>query len=136
MTGVGGSGRSYFDNSVAAYALGLGLCFSVNFISKSGQPGERGGFHQLTCLCEKTRKENEDSEARKRQCLMLPQAGEREDLQRLANAGIKKHMGHEDDQARKASIPHSFTDHGTVCLAQDSYPDAGLHSLGLAPARN
>ncbi|CAN0066087.1 unnamed protein product [Pylaiella littoralis] len=38
ITGVGGSGRSYFDNSVAAYALGLGLCFSVNFISKSGQP--------------------------------------------------------------------------------------------------
>lgn len=31
-------GRSYFDNSVAAYALGLSLCFAVNFISKSGQP--------------------------------------------------------------------------------------------------
>lgn len=36
----GGSSRSYFDNSVAAYAFGLGLCFAVNFISKSGQPGE------------------------------------------------------------------------------------------------
>ncbi|CAM9713301.1 unnamed protein product, partial [Hapterophycus canaliculatus] len=35
---TGGSSRSYFDNSVAAYALGLGLCFAVNFISKSGQP--------------------------------------------------------------------------------------------------
>lgn len=33
-------GRSYFDNSVAAYALGLSLCFAVNFISKSGQPGK------------------------------------------------------------------------------------------------
>lgn len=37
---AGGSGRSYFDNSVAAYALGLGLCFTVNFVSKSGQPGD------------------------------------------------------------------------------------------------
>lgn len=36
---VSGGGRSYFDNSVAAYALGLGLCFTVNFVSKSGQPG-------------------------------------------------------------------------------------------------
>ncbi|CAN0280428.1 unnamed protein product [Ectocarpus fasciculatus] len=35
---VSGGGRSYFDNSVAAYALGLGLCFTVNFVSKSGQP--------------------------------------------------------------------------------------------------
>ncbi|CAM9181224.1 unnamed protein product [Scytosiphon promiscuus] len=35
---AGGSSRSYFDNSVAAYAFGLGLCFAVNFISKSGQP--------------------------------------------------------------------------------------------------
>lgn len=33
-------GRSYFESSVAAYALGLGLCFVVNFVSKSGQPGE------------------------------------------------------------------------------------------------
>eukprot|EP00903_Cladosiphon_okamuranus_P015741 g14529.t1 len=32
------SSRSYFDNSVAAYAFGLGLCFAVNFISRSGQP--------------------------------------------------------------------------------------------------
>lgn len=39
----GGDGtRSYFDNSVAAYALGLGLCFAVNFISRSGQPGVPG----------------------------------------------------------------------------------------------
>lgn len=37
--GEAGGGRSYFDNSVAAYALGLGLCFTVNFVSKSGQPG-------------------------------------------------------------------------------------------------
>ncbi|CBJ30784.1 minor histocompatibility antigen H13, putative [Ectocarpus siliculosus] len=36
--GEAGGGRSYFDNSVAAYALGLGLCFTVNFVSKSGQP--------------------------------------------------------------------------------------------------
>lgn len=36
------TGRSYFDNSVAAYALGLGLCFGVNFISRSGQPGGSG----------------------------------------------------------------------------------------------
>lgn len=36
----GGGGRSYFESSVAAYALGLGLCFVVNFVSKSGQPGK------------------------------------------------------------------------------------------------
>lgn len=36
---VSEGGRSYFDSSVAAYALGLGLCFTVNFVSKSGQPG-------------------------------------------------------------------------------------------------
>ncbi|CAM9703190.1 unnamed protein product, partial [Ectocarpus sp. 12 AP-2014] len=36
--GEAGGGRSYFDNSVAAYAIGLGLCFTVNFVSKSGQP--------------------------------------------------------------------------------------------------
>eukprot|EP00904_Undaria_pinnatifida_P002370 jgi/Undpi1/12133/HiC_scaffold_5.g01809.m1 len=33
-----GEGRSYFQSSVAAYGLGLGLCFAVNFLSKSGQP--------------------------------------------------------------------------------------------------
>lgn len=32
--------KSYFQSSIAAYALGLGLCFGVNYISKSGQPGE------------------------------------------------------------------------------------------------
>lgn len=36
----GGATKSYFESSVAAYALGLGLCFAVNFISRSGQPGE------------------------------------------------------------------------------------------------
>lgn len=35
-----GEGRSYFQSSVAAYGLGLGLCFAVNFLSKSGQPGK------------------------------------------------------------------------------------------------
>ncbi|CAM9197790.1 unnamed protein product [Choristocarpus tenellus] len=29
---------SYFDSSVKAYALGLGLCFAVNLLSQSGQP--------------------------------------------------------------------------------------------------
>ncbi|CAN0210304.1 unnamed protein product, partial [Laminaria digitata] len=33
-----GEGRSYFQSSVAAYGLGLGMCFLVNYISKSGQP--------------------------------------------------------------------------------------------------
>eukprot|EP00752_Nemacystus_decipiens_P008396 g7506.t1 len=37
-TSGGDSRRSYFDNSVAAYAFGLGLCFAVNFVSRSGQP--------------------------------------------------------------------------------------------------
>ncbi len=37
-----GTSRSYFDNSVAAYAVGLGLCFAVNFFSRSGQPGGCG----------------------------------------------------------------------------------------------
>lgn len=32
--------RSYFESSVAAYALGLGLCFIVNYVSKAGQPGK------------------------------------------------------------------------------------------------
>lgn len=36
-----GAGRSYFQSSVAAYGLGLGLCFVVNYLSKSGQPGEK-----------------------------------------------------------------------------------------------
>lgn len=35
-----GGGRSYFDSTIIAYALGLALCFAVNLISKSGQPGE------------------------------------------------------------------------------------------------
>lgn len=41
-TGAAGEGatKSYFESSIAAYALGLGVCFAVNFISKSGQPGE------------------------------------------------------------------------------------------------
>lgn len=33
------AGQSYFDSSITAYALGLSLCFAVNLISKSGQPG-------------------------------------------------------------------------------------------------
>lgn len=37
----GGAGRSYFQSSVAAYGLGLGMCFLVNYLSKSGQPGEK-----------------------------------------------------------------------------------------------
>ncbi|CAM9864161.1 unnamed protein product [Ascophyllum nodosum] len=35
---VEGGGRSYFFSSVVAYALGLGACFTVNFLSRSGQP--------------------------------------------------------------------------------------------------
>ena len=41
----GGAGRSYFQSSVTAYGLGLGLCFLVNYLSKSGQPGEKCFFY-------------------------------------------------------------------------------------------
>lgn len=40
---VSSGGKSYFESSLAAYALGLGLCFAVNFLSRSGQPGEPYG---------------------------------------------------------------------------------------------